>query len=91
VHRRRGPRILRSRLPVPLTSRSLHGPTHRHGGVGRWIGVLWVANVGDSRAVLSRGRLAEQLTVDHTGFCSDERQRIQELGGFVTEKGAIFK
>lgn len=48
---------------------------------------LWVANAGDSRAVLSRGRVAERLSLDHNGKLSEERQRIQELGGFVTEKG----
>ncbi|KAL3642859.1 hypothetical protein CASFOL_013674 [Castilleja foliolosa] len=43
---------------------------------------LWVANVGDSRAVISRNGKAEQLTVDHEPHI--ERRRIEQRGGFVT-------
>lgn len=43
---------------------------------------LWVANVGDSRAVLSRGGQAIQLTIDHEP--NTERGSIEDRGGFVS-------
>lgn len=42
---------------------------------------LWVANVGDSRAVLCERGCANQLTVDHEP--NSERRRIEKQGGFV--------
>ncbi|XP_073308299.1 probable protein phosphatase 2C 44 [Primulina huaijiensis] len=43
---------------------------------------LWVANIGDSRAVLCKNGNADQLTVDHEPH--SERRRIEKQGGFVT-------
>ncbi|XP_027091015.1 probable protein phosphatase 2C 10 isoform X2 [Coffea arabica] len=43
---------------------------------------LWVANVGDSRAILSRGGQAIQMTIDHEP--STERGSIENKGGFVS-------
>ena len=43
---------------------------------------LWVANVGDSRAVLSRGGEAIQMSIDHEP--STERGIIEHKGGFVS-------
>ncbi|XP_027093437.1 probable protein phosphatase 2C 9 [Coffea eugenioides] len=43
---------------------------------------LWVANVGDSRAILSRGGQAIQVTIDHEP--STERGSIENKGGFVS-------
>ncbi|KAK7252311.1 hypothetical protein RIF29_36162 [Crotalaria pallida] len=43
---------------------------------------LWVANVGDSRAVLSRGGVAVQMTTDHEP--NTERGSIENRGGFVS-------
>ncbi|KAE8798119.1 putative protein phosphatase 2C 62 [Hordeum vulgare] len=43
---------------------------------------LVVANIGDSRAVISKNGKAEQLSVDHEP--SMERQIIEEKGGFVS-------
>ncbi|KAG8080448.1 hypothetical protein GUJ93_ZPchr0007g4495 [Zizania palustris] len=43
---------------------------------------LVVANVGDSRAVISKNGLAKQLSVDHEP--NKERQSIEEKGGFVS-------
>ncbi|KAK8916491.1 putative protein phosphatase 2C 44 [Platanthera zijinensis] len=43
---------------------------------------LWVANVGDSRAVLCERGSANQITVDHEPDV--ERRNIEERGGFVT-------
>ncbi|KAI9920054.1 hypothetical protein PsorP6_015591 [Peronosclerospora sorghi] len=44
---------------------------------------LFVANVGDSRTVLSRAGLAERLSHDHKPSRADEAQRIRDTGGFV--------
>lgn len=50
---------------------------------------LWVANVGDSRAVLSRGGQAIQMTIDHEP--STERGSIENKGGFVSNMpGLLF-
>ncbi|KAL3592311.1 hypothetical protein D5086_010951 [Populus alba] len=43
---------------------------------------LWVANVGDSRAVVSRGGQARQMTTDHEP--NTERGSIENKGGFVS-------
>lgn len=43
---------------------------------------LWVANVGDSRAVLSKRGKAVQLSVDHEP--NNERGSIENRGGFVS-------
>ncbi|XP_041017505.1 probable protein phosphatase 2C 10 isoform X1 [Juglans microcarpa x Juglans regia] len=43
---------------------------------------LWIANVGDSRAVLSRGGQAIQMTIDHEP--NTERGSIENKGGFVS-------
>lgn len=43
---------------------------------------LWIANVGDSRAVVEKGGDAIQLTVDHEP--STERGDIETRGGFVS-------
>lgn len=49
--------------------------------------LLWVAHVGDSRCVLSRGGRAVQLSADHTPAREDERQRIERAGGRVLHVG----
>jgi len=46
---------------------------------------LYVANAGDSRAVLSRRGEAVALSRDHKPMDEDERDRIQKAGGFVQE------
>jgi protein phosphatase 1L len=43
---------------------------------------LWIANVGDSRAVVSRKRQAVQMTIDHEP--NTERGSIETRGGFVS-------
>ncbi|KAH1107912.1 hypothetical protein J1N35_011680 [Gossypium stocksii] len=43
---------------------------------------LWVANIGDSRAVVCERGSANQITVDHEPHA--ERRRIEKQGGFVT-------
>lgn len=48
---------------------------------------LIVANVGDSRVVASRAGSAIPLSFDHKPDRLDERQRIEEAGGFVIWAG----
>lgn len=48
-------------------------------------GELFVANVGDCRAVLgSHSGIATALTSDHTAAREDERRRIESSGGYVS-------
>lgn len=46
-------------------------------------GNLVVSNAGDCRAVMCRGGVAEALTVDHRPSRRDEKERIQNTGGYV--------
>lgn len=46
-------------------------------------GNLVVSNAGDCRAVLSRGGAAEALTSDHRPSRADEKERVENLGGYV--------
>ncbi|GER32479.1 protein phosphatase 2C family protein [Striga asiatica] len=48
---------------------------------------LLVANVGDSRAVICRGGNAIAVSRDHKPDQTDERQRIENAGGFVMWAG----
>jgi protein phosphatase 1G len=50
---------------------------------------LFVANAGDSRAVLCRAGKAVGLSEDHKPLQERELQRIQRAGGFVTEQGRV--
>eukprot|EP00210_Caulerpa_lentillifera_P000851 g824.t1 len=49
--------------------------------VGTWH--ICVANCGDSRAVLCRNGVAVRLTRDHKPHVEEERERIEQNGGFV--------
>ncbi|KAL5550052.1 hypothetical protein UlMin_000228 [Ulmus minor] len=44
---------------------------------------LLVENVGDSKAVICRGGNASAVSRDHKPDQTDERQRIEDAGGFV--------
>jgi len=44
-------------------------------------GRLWVANVGDSRAILCRGGRALALSIDHKADLPCESERIRKAGG----------
>lgn len=50
---------------------------------------LWIANVGDSRAVLSRKGQAVQMTTDHEP--NTERGSIETRGGFVSNLPGILE
>ena len=54
-------------------------------------GTCWVANAGDSRAIIGQevgGALrAKALTTDHTPFSKEERQRIRDCGGEIMTHG----
>lgn len=52
---------------------------------------LWVANAGDSRAVLCRGGQALALSEDHKPQSENERNRITAAGGFVSDVGGVSR
>lgn len=47
--------------------------------------VLYVANIGDTRAVLSRSGKAERLSVDDKADNPDENARIKSTGGIIID------
>jgi len=49
---------------------------------------LWIANVGDSRAVLSRKGQAIQMSIDHEP--NTERGSIEKKGGFVSNMPGTY-
>ncbi|KAG6530366.1 probable protein phosphatase 2C 32 [Zingiber officinale] len=54
-------------------------------------GDLIVSNAGDCRAVLSRAGKAEALTSDHRPSREDERDRIENLGGYVDYRRGTWR
>ena len=48
---------------------------------------LYIANLGDTRAVLSRGGFAHEMSQDHKPDLPSERARIEALGGRVEWRG----
>uniref|UniRef100_A0A6B2L3A9 PPM-type phosphatase domain-containing protein n=1 Tax=Arcella intermedia TaxID=1963864 RepID=A0A6B2L3A9_9EUKA len=48
---------------------------------------LFIANVGDSRAVISKNRSATRVTVDHKPDLPEEKARIEGAGGWVAKGG----
>lgn len=56
--------------------------------VGR---TLYVANAGDSRAVLCRGSTAKAMSFDHKPAQDQEKARIVAAGGFVSDIGGVVR
>jgi len=52
--------------------------------------MLYVANVGDSRAVISKGGEAKQLSIDHEPGNLVEKEDIVKKGGFVSNMPGTF-
>ena len=52
---------------------------------------MYVANAGDSRAVMCVNGKAIALTIDHKPTSESERKRIEAAGGFVSEIGGICR
>ncbi|KAI3705023.1 hypothetical protein L1987_75253 [Smallanthus sonchifolius] len=54
-------------------------------------GKLIVSNAGDCRAVMSRGGVAQALTVDHKPSRKDEKDRIESMGGYVDCRNGVWR
>jgi protein phosphatase 1L len=54
--------------------------------------ILWIVNVGDSRAVLcNKSGEAVQLSVDHKPNLPEEKKRIEQLGGVIKFDGSDWR
>ena len=65
----------------------IHENINKHDGTATRS--IVAANVGDSRAILSRGKVAIDLTKDHKPNDDNERNRIESLGGTVEWCGDV--
>lgn len=72
--------LLAHGFEAPATESSVLGC---RGGLAK----LFVANCGDCRAILLRGRKAVRLSEDHKPERTDETARIQQAGGIVIVDG----
>ncbi|KAH8077142.1 protein serine/threonine phosphatase [Aureococcus anophagefferens] len=52
---------------------------------------LVVANAGDSRCVLARGRHAFRASTDHKPDAPAEKRRIEKVGGYVVELNGVAR
>ena len=52
---------------------------------------LYIANAGDSRAVLCRGPDAVALSEDHKPASEAEKARIMAAGGFISDVGGVIR
>lgn len=51
---------------------------------------MWFVSVGDARAIMCVNKQAKRGTRDHKALDSDERIRVQQLGGFLAENGRLL-
>lgn len=51
---------------------------------------VWIANLGDSSAVLCRNKQAIALSEPHTPMRESEAQRLKEANGWITEEKELF-
>lgn len=51
------------------------------------VDTLWVANTGDSRAVMNKKQRCVILSRDHKPDVPEEKQRIENAGGFIAHVG----
>ncbi len=54
-----------------------------------WGSTVYIANAGDSRAVLCRDGKPLQLTQDHRPSCQEELRRVEAHGGFVCPEARV--
>lgn len=47
--------------------------------------ILYIANVGDTRAVISRNGVAERMSIDHKCDDPSEKERVLAEGGIVLD------
>ena len=47
--------------------------------------MLYVANLGDTRAVMSKNGIAERMSYDHRGTDPAEIERVKSCGGVVVD------
>ncbi|PRP83558.1 protein phosphatase 2C-like protein [Planoprotostelium fungivorum] len=52
-------------------------------------GILWVANVGDSAAILCQRGNSVKLTTQHTPKVDSEKSRIEKVGGIITNTSRL--
>ncbi len=64
-----------------------HGSTATVGII--MLNTLWMAQLGDSRGVLENGGNPIQVTLDAMPFLPRFKEKVESLGGFVTEKGLV--
>ena len=50
---------------------------------------IWLANAGDSRAIMCRKGRPFPLSRDHKSDSIDEKRRIKNLNGFITEESRV--
>lgn len=50
----------------------------------------WLVSCGDARITVCLGNRAVRATVDHKASDREERHRIQQLGGYITDTGRIM-
>ena len=48
--------------------------------------VLYVANIGDTRAVLSKSNVAQRMSVDDKCDNPDEAERIKSMNGLILQQ-----